>query len=842
MRVYLFTYSFFNKSNGDVFMKRFSNVVRNLALMAGLFLVVGSLAFAAPKKRVLVEEGTGAWCGFCPRGATTLANMIAKYPDQVVGVAWHNGGGTNDKMTMTNEPDYSGAFINGYPNGTINRKRVSGSGTKIGLSDNAWEGAANAELAIPATVDVAVKNLKFDGATRTLSFDVNATFTSVPTQEVRFNGYIAEDSVSGTGAGYDQHNYMGNGCSSADPSSPWYNFPCTITGFKHRHVMRQTIGGTWGDAGSLSSVVVGTAYTKTYSVVIPAAWNEDKIMVVGLVQAYDAANAENRTVLNCASAELTGTPTTTEVAATGNIFDVMPVNTSLDAGMSLKNISDKSITYQWKASTSARTPADWKTGFSQTGTITLAAGASQNFVCKLIPGATIGIGDATFAFTEVGNPASKTYGMTITVVSKETKLLNIISSDESANSPLAIIKSTTGRSGCFDISNTDFNQALSKLTNLKTVIWSTGSAGGYSSDDANAILNLNAQGVGVLLDGQVGLTMLSFASATHPLFSTLGFSMPQDPNIANQNSFNIIGYASDPISNGINIPCVRNHYVPQQMVIDNDQLCFPILRLQSLNRVVGLRTETDYGRVAVIGIDQVIMSDAVQRKSLFDKALIWIEAYVPQPKLITNMDSTKYLDFGTVSLGQTKTLTFDVMPGNTTALPLDSITFFTDAGSFAITNTSVKLPAVVKAEDKVTVTATFTPTKNDINVSSTLALNYHDKNGDQLGTLDLRGTVGAAGVREDGSVVSNNGDLTLSVGPNPISNNATVQYTVKNTQAVKLSVFNTLGQEVAVLVNGVVEAGANTVNMSSTGLPVGTYSIVLRSGNSVATLPVAIVK
>lgn len=43
-----------------------------------------------PHRRPLIEEYTGTWCGYCPRGYVGMEHMKALYGDEFVGVAYHN--------------------------------------------------------------------------------------------------------------------------------------------------------------------------------------------------------------------------------------------------------------------------------------------------------------------------------------------------------------------------------------------------------------------------------------------------------------------------------------------------------------------------------------------------------------------------------------------------------------------------------------------------------------------------------------------------------------------------------------------------------------------------------
>lgn len=67
-------------------------------------------------RRVVVEEGTGDWCGWCPRGIVGLELMKEKYPDEFIGIAVHSG----DNLAVSS---YAKALepMTSFPNSTVNR-------------------------------------------------------------------------------------------------------------------------------------------------------------------------------------------------------------------------------------------------------------------------------------------------------------------------------------------------------------------------------------------------------------------------------------------------------------------------------------------------------------------------------------------------------------------------------------------------------------------------------------------------------------------------------------------------------------------------------------------------
>jgi hypothetical protein len=71
--------------------------------------------------------------------------------------------------------------------------------------------------------------------------------------------------------------------------------------------------------------------------------------------------------------------------------------------------------------------------------------------------------------------------------------------------------------------------------------------------------------------------------------------------------------------------------------------------------------------------------------------------------------------------------------------------------------------------------------------------------------------------------------------PNPFNPSTTIQYGLPARSHVNLTVFNTLGQSVSILVNGEQEAGYHEVQFDASGLSSGVYLYRIQAGEFVQT-------
>ncbi|WP_296313570.1 T9SS type A sorting domain-containing protein [Winogradskyella sp. UBA3174] len=232
----------------------------------------------AGSKAVFIEEATGTWCGFCPRGAVGMDYMSAAYPNTVVAIAVHNA----DPMTVPEYDTGIGQYINGYPSAAVDRKIGD-----VNPAAASLEAAYNIQITEVVPVDLS-SNATQVGNTLTIS--ANATFyTTFSNANYRLGVIISEDGVTGTSSGYNQTNYYSGG--SLGPMGGYENLsdPVPASQMVYDHVGIALLGGFSGQAGSVPTTISnGSTASYDFNYTIPASSNVDNLHIA--VVLIDGAN------------------------------------------------------------------------------------------------------------------------------------------------------------------------------------------------------------------------------------------------------------------------------------------------------------------------------------------------------------------------------------------------------------------------------------------------------------------------------------------------------------------------------------------------------------------------
>ena len=165
---------------------------------------IANLYNTLPKHRAVLEEYTGTWCGYCPRGFVGLEEMNRLYPEDFIGISYHN----KDPMEIMSTGQYPNE-VGGFPAAFIDRNIStdafcgnSGMGT-FGI-DAVWKNACT----VPAPAEVDVEAVWTEDsilkATSLITFPVAREDCPF---EVCF--CLLSDGLTGKGQPWAQSNYYG---------------------------------------------------------------------------------------------------------------------------------------------------------------------------------------------------------------------------------------------------------------------------------------------------------------------------------------------------------------------------------------------------------------------------------------------------------------------------------------------------------------------------------------------------------------------------------------------------------------------------------------------------------
>ena len=257
---------------------------KQLLFILSIILIGTSLMAQSSPAKVLIEEHTGAWCGYCPDGHVILDQLLANNPTNTIGVMVHNG----DGMDFGYGNSLSAFYVTGFPQGTINRRSAA-------ISRNLWVSTTASILAQgPTSVTVSFDSVLYNPSLRKLNVYMKAYFTGNEAGDIRFNGILVEDAITGTGPNYDQSNYF-----NTTSNHPMYGLGNPIVGYVHDKVARTYFGGPFGTLNSLpTTITAGSTYIKHYTFTVPATYDDTELSVIGMVSRVAGATADDREIIN----------------------------------------------------------------------------------------------------------------------------------------------------------------------------------------------------------------------------------------------------------------------------------------------------------------------------------------------------------------------------------------------------------------------------------------------------------------------------------------------------------------------------------------------------------------
>ena len=276
-----------------------------------------TLSAQYPPKNFMIEDHTGAWCGWCVLGNQALEDYHAEFGARIIPIAVHNG----DGMALPIQKSLAGVHgISGYPSGVINRRMSNvGGNSSYGIHPSDWPKVLDSNsMTQTSPVKIDIEQWIIDTNAKTVTIKVKAEFFDDINRALRFNCAVMEDYVKGKGKPFDQVNYLSN--RSGYEAHPYFYQPETITDFEHMNVVRGYGAGVEGIAGALPNDGVFAQDIIRHTFTIPF----DSLRISNVNNCWVAAwvqeSTEGYEILNAASAGKQPTPKSIYVASTISVL------------------------------------------------------------------------------------------------------------------------------------------------------------------------------------------------------------------------------------------------------------------------------------------------------------------------------------------------------------------------------------------------------------------------------------------------------------------------------------------------------------------------------------------
>jgi hypothetical protein len=254
-----------------------------------------------PTHKVVIEEGTGTWCGWCPRGAVFMDSMSHVHPNTTELIAVHDNINGTDPMAISVYDNGVSAAISGYPSILVDRNFSDDPSNAFVLYDAHINDFGLADLTVSPAFNYATSVATVNVSAKIASSFVNNTAAN----DYRLAVVFTRNDVTSTSSQYNQNNYY----SSASQNQPlvgaghnWQTEPATVPASRmiYNFVALSIVGGFSGMAGSLpANIVAGQTYSSTFTYTVPVVNNLNNIKIHALL-----IDANNQIIYNGNSANL----------------------------------------------------------------------------------------------------------------------------------------------------------------------------------------------------------------------------------------------------------------------------------------------------------------------------------------------------------------------------------------------------------------------------------------------------------------------------------------------------------------------------------------------------------
>ncbi|MFC1561724.1 Omp28-related outer membrane protein [candidate division KSB1 bacterium] len=195
--------------------------------IAGFILVsIVITAFFLPtdtvgQNKVLLEQYTGTWCGWCPYGHDILKGMEEYYDDDLIVLVYHS----RDELATETGNELIGFVKPFYPAASIDRHNYPDT-DKFFLGRNDWQRTVTYRMGAETPLNISLEGSRYDETSREVTINVSLLSGS-DDENLRINVVLTEDHIKS--------------------AQKIYGKPYTeIEDFYHSNVVRDMVTGAFG--------------------------------------------------------------------------------------------------------------------------------------------------------------------------------------------------------------------------------------------------------------------------------------------------------------------------------------------------------------------------------------------------------------------------------------------------------------------------------------------------------------------------------------------------------------------------------------------------------------------
>ena len=225
--------------------------------------------------KLLAEENTATWCGYCPEGDYLSDSLRNLYPGKFLPVSVHY----SDVFSFSSGNEVIKSYFYTYPSMMFNRWLFESEDYVSVVNRYNWKTYAEKILSRKTPFNLSISG-DLDVQNGYYSAVVHIRPNGKIIGDFSVNLFVVEDSL----ADADSSEFWQINSYNSVQESHFYNLGDTLKDYVHNGVLRYVAGGTWGYSGFLPDTMeFGQQYDVSFLVLLKPFWNLQNMKVYAVV-------------------------------------------------------------------------------------------------------------------------------------------------------------------------------------------------------------------------------------------------------------------------------------------------------------------------------------------------------------------------------------------------------------------------------------------------------------------------------------------------------------------------------------------------------------------------------